>query len=45
MAEDTGRYRCMACQAQGSGLVAFHAAVHGMEWKDALRSLQERGLI
>jgi DNA primase len=44
MTAETGRYRCMACQATGGNLVAFHAAVHGMEWKDALRILQERGL-
>ncbi len=45
MASDTGRYRCMACGASGSGLVAFHAAVRGTEWKDSLRELQQKGLV
>lgn len=42
---ETGRYRCMACNANGNSLAALVAATTGIDHLAALRSLQMKGLV
>jgi len=36
---ETGHYRCMACGAKGSDVLAFHRARHGLSFMQAARDL------
>jgi len=36
---ETGAFRCMACGAKGSDVLAFHMQHHGLSFKQAARAL------
>ncbi len=36
---ENGAYRCMACGAKGSGVLAFHCARYGLSFAEAARDL------
>lgn len=38
---DTGGFRCFACGAKGSDIIAFVQMRHGLNFRDALRELAD----